>query len=129
MTDFSMFAYVIVERVNAGVPQGSILGPLLFTCYINDLPKYTGGLESFLYADDTALLAKGKEIAEIQQNLQTNFDNVLNWLAVNKLSLNADKTKVILFSGQRSTLRQQELCITSRGMNLEQVEHTKYLGI
>ena len=67
-----------VERVSTGVPQGSILGPLLFTCYINDLPKYSGDVEPFLYADDTALLAKGKDITYVQEIMQHNFETILD---------------------------------------------------
>ncbi len=118
-----------MKQVSTGVPQGSILGPLLFTCYINDLPKYSGELQSYLYAEDTALLSKGKNIIDIQDRLQRNYDIVLQWLAVNKLSLNVDKTKVVLFSGQRSKFADEKLCIKSGGTNVEQVDIMKYLGI
>ena len=105
--------------LNSGVPQGSILEPLLFVCYVNDLPKYTGALETYLYADDTALLSKGNNIVDINATLQNNFNNMLNWFAINRLSLNANKTKVMMFCSQRSALRNQELCIASGDIKLE----------
>ncbi len=70
-----------------------------------------------------------KTIDQIQTTLQTNFNTVLDWLAVNKLSLNTDKTKIMLFTSQRSSIRNENLRITSGGMNLEQVENMKYLGV
>ena len=102
---------------------------MLFSCNINDLPKYAGDVNTYLYADDTALLAKGKSIENIQEELQRNVDTILKWFAVNKLALNADKTKVMLFSSNHSALLNQHLCITSGGTDIEQVNHMKYLGV
>ena len=118
-----------VEHVDSGVPQGSILGPLLFICYINDLPNFAGDLDTFLYADDTALLAKGTDETIIQNTLQNNFNNILNWLAVNKLSLNANKTKVMLFCSNHHRLKNHKLHITIGDTTLEQVDNLKYLGV
>ena len=86
-----------LEHLSSGVPQGSILAPLLFICYMNDLPNFTGELDTYLYADDTALLTRGNTIECINASLQTNFNNVLNCFAINKLALKANKTKVVLF--------------------------------
>ena len=58
------------EHTSCGVPQGSILGPLLFVCYINDMPKFCGDLRPFIYADDMALLTKNKSLEVINATLQ-----------------------------------------------------------
>ena len=92
------------RRVTCGVPQGSILGPLLFSIYVNDLSCHLLQCKAYLYADDTALVAKGKNKAEIEWKLQRNLTTAHNWLDANKLSLNILKTKVMLFSHPRNPL-------------------------
>ena len=76
------------EELKCGVPQGSILGPLLFTIYINDLPLVCKKLDVILFADDTNLTAVGMQANEVQQELK----NISKWLSSNKLVLNLDKT-------------------------------------
>ena len=118
--------------MNSGVPQGSILGPLLFICYINDLPEYLDKSSAFIYADDMALLVKGKDVSEIEQLLSAEFSIVTKWFDANKLSVNNTKTNVMLFSGSRSRHRNGKLnVLTSRYDDtvLEQVTCTKYLGV
>ena len=64
------------ERVFNGVPQGSILGPLMFLLFINDLPLYTDNVKTDLYADDTILHEKGKSISNIKNKLQISLNNL-----------------------------------------------------
>ncbi|MFN9979891.1 MAG: RNA-directed DNA polymerase, partial [bacterium] len=80
-----------------GVPQGSILGPILFLLYINDLPE-ASLLKDFLFADDTALLAKGKNVEELTTFVNTEFQKIVHYFRLNKLSLHPDKTKFLIFS-------------------------------
>ncbi len=115
--------------MNSGVPQGSILGPLLFVCYINDLPKYCGNLLPFIYADDTALLSRHKNIDFISEELQTSLDIITSWFRANKLGLNINKTKSILFTGRRSLYRNFNLDIRSNNTHIESTDSFKYLGI
>lgn len=116
--------------IECGVPQGSILVPLLFTLYINDLPEVTKHSKVVLYADDTALLVSSKNLAEIQTKLSEDLDSVNLWLAENRLTLNAKKTKCMLFgSPQKLAKVRDELLIQIDGEPLENVLVFKYLGL
>ena len=84
-------------EITCEVPQGSILGPILFSCYIIDLPQHLLHCKSFLNADDTALLYRGRNIEDISNHLNLELEHVNNWFIANLLSSNAKKTKVMLF--------------------------------
>ena len=82
---------------NIGVPQGSILGPLLFLVYINDICVSSSKADFFLFADDTTLLFQNKDLQPALTETMDEFKNIAIWLRANKLSLNITKTKVLIF--------------------------------
>ena len=73
-------------RILCGVPQGSILGPLLFLIYVNDMPQAVNS-NLFLYADDSCLMFQHKEVEEIEKVLNNDFENICDWFVDNKLSI------------------------------------------
>ena len=83
------------QDVKSGVPQGSILGPLLFLVYVNDLPRWITS-HVFLFADDTKLIQSISTLADHAQ-LQTDLDNLAKWCDAWQLNFNANKCKVIHF--------------------------------
>ena len=89
-------------RISSGIPQGSILGPLLFLIYVNDMPQAVNS-NLFLYADDSCLMFQHKEVEEIEKVLNNDFENICDCFVDNKLSIHfgEDKTKSILFASQR----------------------------
>ncbi len=89
--------------LSLGVPQGSILGLLLFLLYINDLPSCTL-LKSFLFADDTTLLNSNSDMANLIETVNAEFKKVTDYFRTHKLALHPDKTKFIIFSHNRDVL-------------------------
>ena len=119
-----------LKAVTCGVPQGSILGPLLFSIYVNDLPSVVA-CKVLLYADDTAMIVSGMNIHEIEQTLATELKCVRDWLIDNKLSLHLGKTESILF-GNKQKLNKQghvNLNITCAGNIIQSKSQVKYLGV
>ena len=82
--------------VSFGVPQGSILGPLLFLLYMNDLPCVVQGIDVAMFADDTSLTRTFKNVSELNNELIPSFINICEWLKANKLSLNTVKTDFMI---------------------------------
>jgi hypothetical protein len=94
LNDFSAW-----EKIKHGVPQGSILGPLLFLLYINDLPKTINDKTiPILFADDTSLLVTSPNLNDFQANINTAFHCINEWFKVNLLSINFSKTHYIQFT-------------------------------
>ena len=87
--------------ITCGVPQGSILGPLLFLIYVNDM-KAAVKCKLILYADDSALLVSGKDVVKIEQVLSRELKAVNEWLEENRLSLHLGKTQSIIFGSKKS---------------------------
>ena len=83
--------------ISTGVPQGSILGPLLFIIFINDLLKFFTFFSTRLYADDTSFTASGSDLDSLLHEITNHLPAVYDWLCSNKLILNLTKTKYIIF--------------------------------
>ncbi len=115
-------------NIDIGVPQGSQLGPLLFSLYVNDLPAVVKQCLVNLFADDTALYYSSPNVAEIQDKLQADMNNISAWLEENSLVLNVKKTKVMLI-GTQARVKSQQLKIIVDGEKLDQVDHYKYVGV
>ena len=114
--------------ITCGVPQGSILGPLLFLIYINDLNNSTSNLSTILFADDTNLFCSGKDLEELEVLINEELAHVQEWLTLNKLTLNVKKSNFIIFRSHKRKLK-HHLSLKLNNELLQCVEHTKFLGI
>ena len=113
--------------INCGVPQGSILGLLLFLIYINDLPQALNKIGLYLYADNTCIFYQDKNIEKIEKILNKEFLSLCEWFIDYKLSIHFgdDKTKTIFFSQMKS---QPKLSILYGDYSLKQRNTVEYLG-
>lgn len=119
-----------IGTVSRGVPQGSILGPLLYTLYSNDLPDFLEFCDVHMYADDVQLYlgCNMKEIDECVRNINTDLSNIFDWAAVNGLCLNPRKSKCMLIH-RRSQSTHFDGVIRLGDASIEMVDSARNLGI
>ena len=116
------------KRVTCGVPQGSILGPLFFLAYMNDIYNASQLLYNILYADDTCIYLSGNELSKLIKSMNSEIKLISDWLKANKLTLNIDKTYYMVFHrGRRKCFGNTELFIDN--IKIKQTETMKYLGV
>lgn len=113
--------------INVGVPQGSILGPLLFLIYINDLPNCSEKLTFVHFADDTTVFIRGDNLPNLFHAMNSELEIVDRWLCANKLSLNIEKTSHMIHSNKRKLIH--DVNIRIRNTNLQYVTQAKFLGL
>ena len=115
--------------VTHGVPPGSILGPLLFVIYINDLPSILECCCASLYADDTVIYCYSSSLQELSDKLNRDLLAVAKWLNDHKLTLNLEKTKCMLVGGNRKLESKMALTVPIFDHNVNNFNSFKYLGI
>ena len=113
------------QAITVGVPQGSILGPLLFIMYINDMPNITDLASFYVFADDTAVMIKAKSIEQLQIKVNQLMPIVTKWFQTNRLSLNASKSSYQIFSRNRSS----DINISLENTKIERKACVRYLGM
>ena len=116
------------KLISCGVPQGSIIGPLLFLLYINDLSTSSNILKFVLFADDTNIFFSGKDLCTISTILNTELEKISTWLEANILSLNLDKTKFMLFRTRKKQVSQTFNLYIDNHL-IEQTKEIRLLGV
>ena len=114
--------------ISCGVPQGSILGPLLFLVYINDMHEATKHSIVHHFADDTNLLCSSKDPKDLRKKLNEDLRLLYEWLCSNRLSLNVSKTEFIIFKPAKKVLRDR-ITLRLNGVTLFESRKIKYLGL
>ena len=117
-----------VASFTCGVPQGSVLGPLLFLIYINDLPNISSKLSFFRFADDTNIYYESNNLIELEKTVNKELKILSLWLNLNRLALNVSKTNFVIFRSPKKPLNHNVTLIMNRKA-IEQKDHVKYLGI
>jgi len=115
--------------IKCGVPQGSILGPLLFLIYVNDLFKSTTVLSPITFADDTNLFYSDKNINKLFEIVNKEIKHVCEWFQANKLSLNLKKTKYLIFHPPRKKIPINLPSLTINNVRIDREKSTKFLGV
>ena len=114
------------KNLEYGVPQGSILGPLLFVIYINDLPGMNNLAQFILYADDANIIISGNSTVEIEEKINILCERLMEWVRVNGLLINLKKTNYMLFS--RKSIANLPRVVMNN-VNITRVDKAKFLGV
>jgi hypothetical protein len=118
-----------LQTIKCGVPQGSILGPLFFIFYINDLPNVSDIIETILFADDTSLFySHSKYIQQLNDTLNNELSKFDCWMKTNKLSVNIKKTNYVVLKSKQKRIN-TDLSLSFNGQVLKKEHVVKFLGV
>ena len=117
-----------LNEISTGVLQGSLLGPLLFLIYRNDLPKYKNYSKTYHFTDDTSIIQSHSSLQILSKRINKDLSNLSNWLKTNKLSLNIKKNKLVLFRPKKLKL-DHSFEFKIDGKRLIPIHLVKYLGV
>ena len=117
-----------IKDITCGVPQGSVLGPLLFLLYFNDLPNISNKLKFYLFADDTNIYYESDNLKDIEKTMNKELEKLHEWLCLNRLSLNISKTNFVIFHA-RGKVKGSVVTILINKQAIDEVISVKYLGI
>ncbi len=116
-------------EISCGVPQGSVLGPLLFIIYTNDLPHSLIHSKCILFADDTTVYSSSPNIKDVVSSVENDLSILHDWFCANKLSLNVNKTNFMIFSPKSANKYPNLTKINLGNQIIERVNCAKFLGI
>ena len=120
-----------MEFIKSGIPQGSIIGPLMFILFINDIQFYCDKVQVNMYADDTTLYSSSDSITDIQTMLNYELQNISKWCHYNNMVINSEKTKCMLIGSNNrlSNVDTSMFDVNIDGNNIELVKCQKLLGV
>ena len=116
------------KPINCGVPQGSVLGPLLFLLYINDFPNVSSKIRFFLFADDTNLYYESNNLKQMEIYINKELNKIYQWLCSNRLALNITKTNFVIFHPYNKPLK-ESITLKIHKKAIDEVPCVKYLGV
>ena len=119
----------VLDEMPFGVPQGSVLGPLFFLLYINDIDSAIKNSYFHLYADDTIIIKSSNSLCTLTNNMESELVNIDNWLTLNKLTPNTKKCETIFFANQVNLKQCSSTKIKFKGKELDTKSSVKYLGV
>jgi hypothetical protein len=117
------------ECITCGVPQGSILGPILFLLYVNDIVNVSKAFFPLLFADDTNIFVNGTCTDSLISTMNIELNHLYTWLKANRLSLNVNKTHYMIFKTKNKGIPRPLSPLMINGEMITEVTHTKFLGV
>ena len=116
-------------EISTGVPQGSILGPLLFVIFVNDLPRVVEKCTVNLYADETAIYSAHRDPGELNRRVQEDLQRVVEWITRNGLRMNVNKTQLLVLNRKGKQSIADSVQVNIGDSRLQKQDCVKYLGV